>query len=157
MTNDLPIFKFALTNPADKSFLPKQAEPTSTGYDVRSRISVTLNDGEIIKIPLGFRVFCPDGWWLELHPRSSTFLKRELIALVGIIDQSFPGEVCLVGKYMSNNKTPTRIEAGDLIGQMIPIKLQLMEAVEISNEEIELEFKNRNSLRTGGFGSTGVR
>jgi deoxyuridine 5'-triphosphate nucleotidohydrolase len=156
---ETPIYKFALRPDLseNKEFLPKQSEPDATGYDVRSSITVTLTDGDFIKIPLGFRVFCPDGWWIELHPRSSTFMKRELISLVGIIDQSFPGEVCLVGKFFSKEKESVTINAGDLIGQMIPVKLQRMKTEEISNEEMDKLISERNSDRKGGFGSTGVR
>jgi len=161
MNEGLPNYKFALREDlkTNKEFLPKQSEPDATGYDVRCAQTdgVVLTHGGIFKIPLGFRVYCPDGWWLELNPRSSTFLKRELITLVGIIDQSFPGEVHLVGKFLSNTQKFNKIEFGDLIGQLVPYKLQRMNIEESTNEELDLLIKNRNSKRTGGFGSTGVK
>lgn len=161
MQESIPNYIFALREDLklNKEFLPKQAEPDATGYDVRcaSKEKVVLSNGQMFKIPLGFRVYCPDGWWLELNPRSSTFIKRELITLTGIIDQCFPGEVHIVGKFFSNEKEFIEIEVGDLIGQLIPVKLQKMNVDETTNENIEELFKNRNSVRKDGFGSTGVR
>lgn len=161
MQESIPNYIFALREDLklNKEFLPKQAEPDATGYDVRcaAKENVVLSNGQMFKIPLGFRVYCPDGWWLELNPRSSTFIKRELITLTGIIDQCFPGEVHIVGKFFSNEKKFIEIEVGDLIGQLIPVKLQKMNVDETSNENIEELFKNRNSVRKDGFGSTGVR
>lgn len=161
MQESIPNYIFALREDLklNKEFLPKQAELDATGYDVRcaSKEKVVLYNGQMFKIPLGFRVYCPDGWWLELNPRSSTFIKRELITLTGIIDQCFPGEVHIVGKFFSNEKEFIEIEVGDLIGQLIPVKLQKMNVNETTNENIEELFKNRNSVRKDGFGSTGVR
>jgi len=158
---DLPKYKFALRNDIKncKEFLPKQSERDATGYDVRcaAKDGVIMNNGDIVKIPLGIRAYCPDGWWLELNPRSSTFLKRELITLVGIIDQSFPEELHLVGKFFSNTKPFLKIEFGDLIGQLVPVKLQRMEVEEFTNEEMDEAIKERNAERKSGFGSTGVR
>lgn len=156
---EIPTFKFCLRNDlkSNKEFLPKQSEPNSTGYDVRCAEvnGVILENNSMIKISLGFKALCPEGWWFELHPRSSTFFKRELITLVGIIDQDFPGEVCLVGKYFSKNTN--QIKFGDLIGQIVPKKLQLMNVEEISDENYDFELKNRKAIRAGGFGSTGER
>lgn len=159
MNNEIPTYKYCLRSDLknNKEFLPKQSEPDATGYDVRCAEvnDVVLKPNEIVKIGLGFKVLCPVDWWLELHPRSSTFMKREMITLVGIIDQNFPKEVCLVAKYLGNEEKI--IKFGDLIGQLIPVKLQRMKNEEIDEEEYSNEMKLRDSKRTGGFGSTGER
>ena len=49
------------------------------------------------------------------------------------------------------------IKFGEAIAQIVPIKLQNMEIKEVSNEEIENAFKERNRTRgKDGFRSTGA-
>ena len=83
-----PIFKFAVTEEVieycketgedPNTFLPIRSTDTDTGWDVRCADpnGVELHHGQYGIIPLGFRVFSPDGWWLKLVPRSSTFIKK---------------------------------------------------------------------------------
>ena len=156
-------FKFVLTdslktqsisNKTDpKTFLPTKAEPSATGYDCKSAISITLVPGELFEIPLGIKSLCPKGWCLELHPRSSSFMKKDMVCLVGQIDQDFNHEIHLVGRYFG--KTPIQIEFGERVAQLIPRKLTEMETDEISEEQYNIALKQRGSVRNGGIGSTG--
>lgn len=156
-----PEFKFALRDDLkDKlEFLPTKAEPYSTGFDVRcaSRSSLTLRAGDRVKIPLGFRMFAPQGWYLELRPRSSTFVKKQLHALYGVIDEHFSDEVMFACQYLPEaSEEVLHIEIGERIGQIIPIPRWDMKVNLISNEYYDQLCKNRETLRTpGGFGSTG--
>ena len=90
-----PLFKFALREDltADKRFLPTRATPRSSGWDVRcaqeNREPLVIRPGQYVRIPLGFRILPPTGWWLELKPRSSTFAKKFLNSLYGTIDNDF--------------------------------------------------------------------
>ena len=168
--NETPIFKFAIREDLKDSeinFLPTRAEPYATGWDVRSapfsRQSIKIRTGETIKIPLGFRAYCPKGWWFELKPRSSTFTKKQLHCLYGTIDETFEGELILAAKYLPNligissdqYFEPLEINFGDAIGQIIPVKRQEMITMQISNEEYDVLCKLRNTERgSGGFGST---
>lgn len=174
-----PIFKFAVREDLKDcgiDFLPSRAEPFATGWDVRAafpnRKSVTIRAGEYIKIPLGFRAFCPEGWWYELKPRSSTFAKKYLHCLYGTIDQCFENQLLLAGQYLPNvpldefgqiitslykpdPEMTLTIEFGEAIGQIIPVRRKDMEVVSISNEEYDSLCKSRGAARgTGGFGST---
>ena len=169
-----PIYKFALTeklihavaeHPSLKKedFLPTLAEPDATGWDVRCAEpeGVTLISGIYYKIPLGFRCFSPKGWWAELKPRSSAFIKKRLHALYGTIDTCYANEWYFLCQYVPdshdiiNASKPRRIEFGDRIGQVIPVKLKRMVVETISNEEMDEKIKERNSIRSGGLGSTG--
>jgi dUTPase len=166
----VPTFKFALREDLknDKRFLPTKAEPESTGYDVRAaqndRKPLIIKPGQYVKIPLGFRCYVPRGWWYQLHPRSSSFIKKHMHNLIGIIDESWEGETQFVGQYIPcstnydgyvNNVKSLFINFGDPIGQIIPIKKESMTVLEITNNEIDNLYKERNFCRkTGGFGST---
>lgn len=163
--SDKPIFKFAIREDlkdSPKTFLPSKGEPFATGWDVRAafydRKDLIIKAGEYFKIPLGFRAFCPEGWWFSLNPRSSSFYKKHLHCLVGTIDEHFPQEVCLVGQFLpditSLDEMEPKIKFCEAIGQIIPIRRIEMEVEMISNDEFDRLNKERNGLRVGGFGSS---
>jgi len=160
---EIPTFKFATTESAKKysniSFLPKRAYKDDTGWDVKAAQSFTLRAGQYAKIPLGFRVFAPPNFWLELRPRSSSFAKKQLHCLYGVIDEGYQNELvfaCQLIPDVSAMAQDLIIEVGDAIGQIIPVRRQEMKVEIITNEEYEKLCKERNSSRaTGGFGSTG--
>jgi len=178
-----PIYKFALRADLvnNKEFLPTRGEPKATGWDVRA----AMHDGkplivkplQQVKIPLGIRGFCPEGWWYELKPRSSTFGKKNLHALYGTVDETYEGELIFAAQYIPHfpfhaenfvvteeklkryfNEYSLEINFGDAIGQIIPVKRQEMQVVEVSNEEYDANCTNRAGVRgAGGFGSTDVK
>ncbi len=162
---ELPKFYFALREDLknDKRFLPTKAEPLATGWDVRAaqldRKEIVLRPGQRILIPLGIRGFCPNGWWYELKPRSSTFGKKHMHCLIGTIDESYEGELLLAAQYMPDINGLAKdlvIAFGDALGQIIPVKRIEADMLEASNEGIDQMYKDRDAKRgTGGFGSTG--
>jgi dUTPase len=153
----VPDFKFSLVEGCDDTFLPTKGEPKATGWDVRARTKTVIQPYSYFKIPLGFKAFPPDGWWFHLYPRSSTFIKLNMHCLTGIIDEAFPLEVMLCGQYIpeKNNKAIITINAGDRIGQIVPVKRQEMIISNISSEEFDKLVSERASERVGGMGSTG--
>jgi len=175
-----PTFKFALREDLknDKRFLPTKAEPMATGWDVSAAIKTqyVINPGQWVKIPLGFRMFAPYGWWMELRPRSSTTAKKKMHALYGVLDQDFFGEVIFTAQYIPEEifnleysfyeddkkneaysyAEKLTIDPGDRIGQIIPVRRQEMIVEEVSNEEYSALAKARGGVRgEGGHGSTG--
>jgi dUTP pyrophosphatase len=160
-----PEFKFALREDLkDKpEFLPTRSNQNDTGFDVRCAEpdGVTFLPFECKTISLGIRAFCPEGYWYELKPRSSTFVKKNLHCLYGTIDECYGGTLMLAAQYIplaSISEPFLRIEFGERIGQIIPVRRQEMIVTGISNEEIERLYLERNSSRgAGGFGSSGQR
>lgn len=156
-------------------------------------VSAYIPAGEYIKIPTGFKILAPEGWWVELKPRSSTFAKKFCHSLYGTIDNGFYNELLFAIQYLPeddlythdhnielrtiddyyNNSTQElsetpletkylKIDQGEAVAQIIPVRLQNMEVLEISNEEfdaqstiqkekIKAQFGN---VRDGGIGST---
>jgi dUTPase len=166
-------FKFALRDGLDERWLPKK-DLMDTGYDVCSAedLQVVLQPFQKAFIKLGFRMFCPEGCWMELRPRSSTFAKKHLNALYGVIDEGYENEVMFACQYIPppisvkidddcwkksidwNQKLI--IKPGDKIGQLVPVKRPDVNVVSISNKEYNSLCNIRNGSRgTGGFGSTG--
>ena len=160
-----PIFKFALRDDLkdNPEFLPTKAEPLATGWDVRcatvDRKPLYVNPGQFVKIPLGFRAMVPEGYWYELRPRSSSFVKKFMISHLGVIDEAFNHELVFAMKWdpepdYYTNSLQLKIEFGEAIGQIIPVKRQEMIVKNISNEQLDKLYAVRNAIRNGGFGSS---
>jgi dUTP pyrophosphatase len=159
----IPVYRFAMRQELmhQSQYHPKKGSERASGWDVRAAPAqpIVLRAGQYAKIPLGFRVFPPEGWWLELRPRSSTFAKKQLHCLYGVIDEDYQGECLFACQYipdissLGNNIT---ITSGEAIGQIIPVRRQEMKVELVTNEEYEKLTQERNTSRgQGGFGSTG--
>lgn len=161
---EIPTYYFALREDLKnhKEFLPHKANSKDTGWDVRAAFvdqkPLILKPGQKALIPLGIRGFCPEGWWYELKPRSSTFGKKSLHCLYGTIDQTYEGELLLAVHFIPDitdlGKELT-IKFGESLGQLIPKKRYHVAMLEKTNEELDTLFAERDDARgTGGFGST---
>ena len=179
MSNNIPVFKFLLNDNLESSciafnerhpnieplrpssFLPCRSESQATGYDVRCAEpnGVEFKPYSYVKIPLGFRAFSPDGWWLKLTPRSSTMIKRKIHALYGVIDESYENQFFFVGQYIpdvSDDNSTKSILFGERIAQLIPVKRETMGCEIINRSDFDSLSSIRNGSRgVGGFGSTG--
>ncbi len=153
-------------NLTPQDFLPKKGEPLATGADVRCAEpnGIILRPGCYMLISLGFRMFAPSGWWLELRPRSGTFAKRQIHALYGVIDETYENKLMFAGQYIPNScdllsaDVEKKIEFGERIAQVIPVARKNLAVTGVSNEQLDAMFAARNAARgTGGFNSTGSR
>ena len=176
----IPTYKFALRDDlsGEDMFIPTRGEDKATGWDVRAafrdRNPLVIRPLQQVKIPLGIRGFCPEGWWYEIRPRSSSFAKKNMHALYGVVDETYEGELIFACQYIPpfhhSNLRETHeldllhyfddnsltIEFGDAIAQIIPVRRQDMRVEKITEQELEAEYHNRNGKRgAGGFGSTG--
>lgn len=145
-------------------FMPSKARPKDTGYDVRCAVpgGLELRPGCYFKMPLGFRMFAPEGWWMSLAPRSGTFINSHVHALYGVIDETYENEMCFVGQYLPDEccLIPTTLKKiipfGQRFAQIIPVPRWEMIANKVSNEIYDQMCKERNDDRgQGGFGSSG--
>lgn len=170
----IPEFKFCLDknliqhcndNGIDPhSFLPTKSDPLSAGWDVKCADpnGVDLIPFHYLKIPLGFRIYIPSGWFLKLVPRSSTFIKRHIVSLYGTIDESYEGFCYYCCHYVPDSddivaaNTFKKIEFGDRIAQLIPMKRYDIQCLSINEQEFSDLCCSRAAKRgAGGFGSTG--
>lgn len=108
-----------------------------------------LKAGEFKLIDLGISVECPQGYWMQLVPRSSTFKKYGIIQTnsFGVIDTSYCGDndIVMLPVYATRN---TQIPKGERICQFTIVK--------DVNFDIETVDKLDGPDR-GGFGSTGSK
>jgi dUTPase len=166
--NNIPVFKFAVREDLLKhsvfNFLPTKSEPFATGWDVKSaqtnQEDMIIRPGQYFKIPLGFRALPPEGWWFYLHPRSSSFAKKYMHNLIGVIDEHYSQEVLFAGQYIPDVNSMGHdliIKFGEKIGQIVPIKRVEMEIDSLSNKEYDDLCSKRMAVRQGGFGSTDIK
>ena len=147
-------------------FIPEKSEDLSTGYDVRNAgPDIELCPFQKALIPLGFRAYIPEGLYFELYPRSSTFHKKSIHSLYGVIDESYENYWYFACQYIPQykdfkaaTKINTIIAHGDRIAQIILRKRYDFNPKEISDEQFQKMVEERGAKRgLGGFGSTGIK
>lgn len=142
---------------ADRSLgLPAYETAGAAGADLRAnfppgaRDGVTLEPGARALVPTGLRLAVPDGYELQLRPRSGLALRHGITLpnSPGTIDADYRGPLGVI--VMNAGQETFQIAHGDRIAQMLlaPVVQARLELVET------LETTARGA---GGFGSTGVR
>lgn len=132
--------------------LPGYETSQSAGMDIAAAIenSVLIQPAEIVLLPTGFAVALPQGYELQVRPRSGLAIKHgiTLVNAPGTIDADYRGEV-KVG-LINLGHEPFTVHRGDRIAQMIlaPVCQAVLHQVS------ELEETARGA---GGFGHTGVQ
>lgn len=130
--------------------LPEYQTPLSAGLDIRANLSerITLSPLERAMVPTGLFVELPEGYEMQIRPRSGLAAKHGITVLnsPGTIDADYRGEIKVILVNLSN--TPFTIEPGERIAQMIVARYEQVEwqAVESLSE---------TERGAGGFGSTG--
>lgn len=130
---------------------PTYETPGSAGMDVEADIesSMVIEPGTRVLIPAGFAVSIPDGFELQVRPRSGLAIKHgvTIINSPGTVDSDYRGEVKI--GLVNLGDRPYTVQRGDRIAQLVlaPVARADIRAVRI------LDTTDRG---TGGFGHTGV-
>lgn len=131
--------------------LPQYATPQAAGLDLRAAIAepVTLAPGERTIIPTGLRIALPDGYEMQLRPRSGLAIKSGITLLnsPGTIDADYRGEIGVILINLSNE--PFTVNDGDRICQMV-----ITDYTHVEWESVDR--LDRTERGDGGFGHTGV-
>lgn len=130
--------------------LPKYETSGAAGMDVRANIKepITLDSLDRVLIPLGLRLEIPEGYEVQVRPRSGLALKHGIgmVNSIGTIDSDYRGEIGAI--IVNLSKEPYIIQPQERIGQLVLNK--------VSQIEWEVVEKLSESERgSGGFGSTG--
>ena len=110
--------------------------------------SITINPGGRALIPTGLRVAIPEGYEIQVRPRSGLALKNGITLLntPGTIDADYRGDIGVI--VINHGTEPFTIVAGDRIGQIVLNKVERIEWKEVDNLPDTIRGE-------GGFGSTG--
>ena len=127
------------------AYLPKRANATDAGADLRSTEKCEIYPGETKLVDSGVAVKIPQGFGGFVFNRSGQGSKGiMLLNGVGVIDSDYRGNIKIPLKNISDNRYT--IEVGDRIAQLVIMPVILCDFVDSWND---------TERGTGGFGSTG--
>ena len=132
--------------------LPAYETLGAAGMDVRAAVAendpLVLNPGEKTMVPTGLSVAIPQGYEIQMRPRSGLAAKHGITCLnsPGTIDSDYRGELKVI--LINHGQEAFTIARGERIGQMLlaPVTRLVWEQVETLDE---------TDRGAGGFGSTG--
>ena len=130
--------------------LPKYETVGSAGMDVRANIKepIVLGSLDRVLIPTGIKMEIPEGYEVQVRPRSGLALKHGIgmVNSIGTIDSDYRGEI---GAILVNlGKEEYTIQPQERIGQLVLNKIE-----QIEWEVVESLTETKRG--TGGFGHTG--
>lgn len=128
--------------------LPSRATAGSAGMDLVSAVDLTIAPSERMLVPTGLAVAVPEGYELQLRPRSGLALKHGITLpnTPATIDADYRGELRVI--LVNHGSEPFTVHRGDRIAQMLVQRVEPVTITEVS----ELPATERG---VGGFGSTG--
>ena len=130
--------------------LPEYQTAGAAGADCFAHINnkIVLRPGEIMMIPLGFKVEIPDGYELQIRARSGNARRHGIGEAngVGTIDSDYRGEVGVI--LINYSSDGFEINPGDRIAQAVIAPV-------IRAKWIESDVLSETVRGEGGFGSTG--
>ncbi len=136
---------------SEEASIPLYATEGSSGADVRAHLteSIVLQPGESNLIPTGLKFEIPQGYEIQVRPRSGLALKHQITVLntPGTIDSDYCGELKVI--LINHGKKEFVIEPQMKIAQIV-----LSEVTHASFKKIEKVMAS-TARGEGGFGHTG--
>ena len=148
--------------------VPQYAHPGDSGFDLVAVEDVTIYPQETVLVKTGLIFAVPEGFELQVRPRSGLSLKTPLRVSnsPGTVDSKFRGEVCVIvtntalhsdfhslihRQYFQPARftAPAVIKKGDRVAQGVIAPV-------IRAEFQETESLDETERGTGGFGSSDV-
>lgn len=130
--------------------LPDYQTAGASGMDIRASLeeNILLKPGKRFLIPTGLFVEIPQGYEIQVRPRSGLAIKHGITCLntPGTIDSDYRGEIKII--LINLGEEDHVIENGSRIAQLVVSRVEKASLIEV--QEI-VETKRG----TGGFGHTG--
>ena len=128
--------------------LPAYATPGAAGMDVVAAEDLDLAPGARHAVATGFKVAIPDGFEIQVRPRSGLAFKHGVTVLntPGTIDSDYRGELKVL--MINHGSDIFLVRRGERIAQLVPAAVTRAGFDEVD----ELDATDRGH---GGFGSTG--
>jgi dUTP pyrophosphatase len=132
--------------------LPAYETTGSAGMDVRAAVPegepMVLAPGARAMVPTGLSVAIPEGYEIQVRPRSGLAAKHGLTCLntPGTIDSDYRGEIKVI--LINLGAEPFTIARGERIAQLV-----LAPVTQLGWAKVDT--LDETSRGTGGFGSTG--
>lgn len=129
--------------------MPSYESAGAAGMDICAAESIVLRTSRRAAIATGFAFAIPEGYEIQVRPRSGLAYKNGLTVLntPGTIDSDYRGEIKVI--LVNLGDEDFQITKGDRIAQIVAAPVQRANMQEVD----DLDDTARGS---GGFGSTGV-
>ena len=150
--------------------MPAYAREGDAGMDICAAESITIKPGETVIVPTGLKMAIPEGYEIQVRPRSGISFKTplRLSNAPGTIDSGYRDELGILLTNTSENsvtneegfltiedkgnkKGTYKINKGDRVAQIVLQEVPRMKLTVVNS------VKDIGSDRGGGFGSTGVK
>lgn len=131
--------------------MPAYATEGAAAFDLRAAIPHTARivTGGRLLVPVGFKIALPEGYEMQIRPRSGLALHHGVTVLnsPGTVDHDYRGEVCVI--LRNTGRDSWYVNRGERIAQAViaPVTRVAFSVV------AELGDTERGG---GGFGSTGM-
>jgi len=130
--------------------LPAYATVGSSGMDVCAFLeeAITINPLERVLVPTGLFLQIPEGYEIQIRPRSGLAFKHGITCLnsPGTIDSDYRGEIKVL--LINFGTEPHQIQSNERIAQMVLVKTERASIIGV--EKID-----ETKRGEGGFGHTG--
>lgn len=140
-----------VTKTNSQALIPSYMSTGAAGCDVHACISekTVIMPGERAAVPTGLSVEIPEGFEIQVRPRSGLAFKKGVTVInsPGTIDSDYRGEIKVLVVNLGNE--PVEILPQDRIAQLV---LQQVNQI----QWVEVEKLSTTERGAGGFGSTGV-
>lgn len=135
----------------EEKCMPKYSSEQASGADVRAYITqeIIVEPGTSVLIPTGLYLEIPNGYEMQIRPRSGLALKHQITVLnsPGTIDSDYRGEVQVL--LINHGKSPFVITPYMRIAQMV--FAPTVQAVFVQKKKLAVTARGE-----GGFGHTGT-
>ena len=130
--------------------LPSYASDLAAGADARACIKedIIIQPGDSALIPTGLKVAIPEGYEIQVRPRSGLAFKNKITVLntPGTIDADYRGEIGVI--LINHGREPFTVTPGTRIAQFVLSRVVQANFI----AEAALSATSRGE---GGFGHTG--
>ncbi|MCE3037958.1 dUTP diphosphatase [Helicobacter anatolicus] len=133
-----------------KAIIPSYQTQGAAGFDFHSIEDIVIKAGERGVVKTGLAMQLPEGYELQVRPRSGLALKHGITVLntPGTIDSDYRGEIMVI--LINHSQEDFRISRGDRVAQGVITQYNIAEFLECE----ELDHTQRDD---NGFGSTGIK
>jgi dUTP pyrophosphatase len=141
----MPTIKVKLLK--DTAILPAHSTPGASGFDLTAAETLELPPHSTGLVSTGLAMEIPQGYEIQVRPRSGLSLKTPLKVLLGTLDSDYRGPIGVI-VYNASNEAQTVLQ-GTRIAQGV------VQAVPQANFELVSDLSETKRGK-GGFGSTGT-
>jgi dUTP pyrophosphatase len=125
--------------------LPIKTYGLDAGFDLVCMGWSIIWPFQVKDLDTGWNVKIPDGYWGSIKTRSSTFFRRHLLVLEGVIDPTYTGVLSVV--VFNPTFIPKIIKPGDRLAQLLICKAHYPRIKTVSSMPVTVRGNN-------GFGHT---